>query len=161
MQKITNSRFDASLLLEIYLSLRQANRGFMKIKKGVEQLVAEAQEYITTLTTSEVEAKRGQPGVMLIDLRDIRELKREGRIPNTLHIPRGMLEFWIDPDSPYYKADFDNATELVLFCNKGWRSALAAYSLHNMGVENVSHMAGGMSKWQADGFKIEEMPVKS
>jgi rhodanese-related sulfurtransferase len=133
----------------------------MKIKKGVEQLVAEAQEYITTLSTVEVQAKRGQAGVILIDLRDIRELKREGRIPNTLHIPRGMLEFWIDPDSPYYKSDFDDATEIVLFCNKGWRSALAAQSLHSMGVEGVSHMDGGMTKWQADGFDVEEMPVRS
>lgn len=133
----------------------------MKVKKSVEQLVIEAQEYITTLSTSEVEAKRGQEGVILIDLRDIRELKREGRIPNTLHIPRGMLEFWIDPESPYYKADFDNATELVLFCNKGWRSALAAHSLHRMGVDGVSHMEGGMTKWQADGFEVEAMPVRS
>ena len=98
---------------------------------------------------------------MLIDLRDIRELKREGRIPNTLHIPRGMLEFWIDPASPYYKSDFDNATELVLFCNKGWRSALAAHSLYRMGVEGVSHMDGGMTKWQEDGFEVEEMPIRS
>ena len=133
----------------------------MKVTKGVEQLVGEALETITTLSTSEVEAKRGQPGVMLIDLRDIRELKREGRIPNTLHIPRGMLEFWIDPASPYYKADFDNATELVLFCNKGWRSALAAHSLYRMGVEGVSHMDGGMTKWQEDGFEVEEMPIRS
>lgn len=133
----------------------------MKVKKGVEQLVAEAQEHITTLSTAEVQAKRGQAGVILIDLRDIRELKREGRIPDTLHIPRGMLEFWLDPDSPYYKSDFDTATELVLFCNKGWRSALAAHSLHRMGVEGVSHMDGGMTKWQADGFEVEEMPVRS
>jgi rhodanese-related sulfurtransferase len=133
----------------------------MKVTKGVEQLVEEALEAITTISTSEVEAKRGQPGVMLIDLRDIRELKREGRIPNTLHIPRGMLEFWIDPASPYYKADFDNATELVLFCNKGWRSALAAHSLYRMGVEGVSHMDGGMTKWQEDGFEVEEMPIRS
>jgi rhodanese-related sulfurtransferase len=133
----------------------------MKVTKGVEQLVEEALEAITTISTSEVEAKRGQPGVMLIDLRDIRELKREGRIPNTLHIPRGMLEFWVDPASPYYKADFDNATELVLFCNKGWRSALAAHSLYRMGVEGVSHMDGGMTKWQEDGFEVEEMPVRS
>jgi rhodanese-related sulfurtransferase len=133
----------------------------MKVKKGVEQLVAEAQEYITTLSTSEVQAKRGQAGVILIDLRDIRELKREGRIPNTLHIPRGMLEFWIDPDSPYYKSDFDDASEIVLFCNKGWRSALAAHSLHRMGVEGVSHMDGGMTKWQAEGLEVEEMPVRA
>lgn len=132
----------------------------MKVKKGVEQLVKEAEEHINTLTTAEVQEKRGQPGVILIDLRDIRELKREGRIPNTLHIPRGMLEFWIDPESPYYKSDFDDATEIVLFCNKGWRSALSAYSLHTMGVDGVSHMAGGMTQWQADGFDVEAMPIK-
>lgn len=133
----------------------------MIIKKGVEQLVKEAEAHINTLTTAQVQAKRDISGVMLIDLRDIRELKREGRIPNTLHIPRGMLEFWIDPESPYYKADFDDATEIILFCNKGWRSALAAHSLYNMGVEGVSHMAGGMSQWQADGFDVEPMPTKT
>lgn len=133
----------------------------MKITKGVEQLVAEAQEHVTTLSTDQVQAKRGEEGVMLIDLRDIRELKREGRIPDALHIPRGMLEFWIDPESPYYKSDFDSATEIILFCNKGWRSALAAHSLHRMGAEGVSHMEGGMTKWQADGFEVEEMPVRS
>lgn len=133
----------------------------MKVKKGVAQLVSEAQVHINTLTTEEVDAKRGQPGVLLIDLRDIRELKREGRIPNTLHIPRGMLEFWIDPDSPYYKSDFDDAEEIIVFCNKGWRSALAAYSLFNMGVEGVSHMEGGMTQWQADGLAVEESPAKS
>ncbi|MFK7863025.1 MAG: rhodanese-like domain-containing protein [Pseudohongiellaceae bacterium] len=133
----------------------------MRVTKGIAQLVADAEAKIKTLTTSEVDAKRGQSGVVLIDLRDIRELKREGRIPDTLHIPRGMLEFWVDPESPYYKSDFDHAKEVVLFCNKGWRSALAASALVDMGVEGVFHMAGGMTQWQADGFEVEEMPTKT
>lgn len=127
----------------------------MKVTKGVEQLVKEAEQHITTVSTEDVKRKKNQPGVLLVDLRDIRELKREGRVPDALHVPRGMLEFWIDPASPYYKSDFDEAEELILFCNKGWRSALAAHSLYNMGVEGVSHMAGGMTQWVADGGEVE------
>jgi len=119
----------------------------MKISKGFRELVAEAEAKVTALTPADVDKKIGKPGVLLIDLRDVRELKREGKIPGSLHIPRGMLEFWIDPDSPYYRREFDDAEQVILHCNKGWRSALAAKSLQDMGVEPVAHMAGGMERW--------------
>ncbi len=119
----------------------------MKISKGFRELVAEAEAKVTALTPADVDKKIGKPGVLLIDLRDVRELKREGKIPGSLHIPRGMLEFWIDPDSPYYRREFDDAEQVILYCNKGWRSALAAKSLQDMGVEPVAHMAGGMERW--------------
>ena len=119
----------------------------MKTSKGFRELVAEAEAKVTALTPADVDKKIGKPGVLLIDLRDVRELKREGKIPGSLHIPRGMLEFWIDPDSPYYRREFDDAEQVILYCNKGWRSALAAKSLQDMGVEPVAHMAGGMERW--------------
>lgn len=127
----------------------------MKITKGYQQLVAEAERDIVAETGEQVEQRRHEPGVLLVDLRDVREVKREGKIPNALHVPRGMLEFWIDPDSPYYRTEFATAKSLILYCNKGWRSALAAKSLQQMGVEDVSHLAGGLEQWQA-----EERPVE-
>ena len=122
----------------------------LEIKRGIKDLVAEAESQVTSLTPKEVEEKLTKDGVTLVDLRDIRELKRDGTIPDAIHIPRGMLEFWVDPDSPYYKKELDDAKELILFCNKGWRSALAALSLQSMGIKNVSHMAGGLEQWQKD-----------
>mgnify|MGYP001061666844 CR=1 FL=1 len=131
----------------------------MKLKKGFMELVAEAEQEINSLDINQVEAKlqaEEGSGLLLVDLRDVREVKREGRIPGSLHIPRGMLEFWIDPDSPYYRKEFDEAEEIILYCNKGWRSALAAQTLQVMGVENVSHMTGGMELWRQEIGRIEE-----
>ncbi len=122
----------------------------LEIKKGIRDLVAEAESQVTSLTPKEVEERLTQDGVTLIDLRDIRELKRDGTIPDSIHIPRGMLEFWVDPESPYYKTELNNTEEVILFCNKGWRSALAAASLKSMGAENISHMSGGFDQWQKE-----------
>ena len=122
----------------------------VKITKGFKELVNEAEARVTALSPSQVDKKVNETGVALVDLRDIREIKKEGTISSSIHIPRGMLEFWIDPDSPYYKKELDDAKELILFCNKGWRSALAALSLQSMGIKNVSHMAGGLEQWQKD-----------
>lgn len=129
----------------------------MKIRKGYKKLVEEAERQVSAIDSAALAAKLDDTDatLLLIDLRDVRELKREGKIPGALHIPRGMLEFWIDPESPYYRSEFDAAEELILYCNKGWRSALAAQSLQEMGVENVSHLAGGMEQWQADGGTVE------
>lgn len=129
----------------------------MEVKKGVKELVAEAEEQVITLTPAEVDAKSGEEGVTLVDLRDIRELKRDGTIPGSLHVPRGMLEFWIDPESPYYRREFDEIDEVILFCNKGSRSALAALSLKTMGMDNVSHMQGGMSQWEEEIGRVEPL----
>jgi len=132
----------------------------MKIKKGFRALVEEAEAQVESLTPGQVDQKLHQPGVRLVDLRDVRELKREGRIPDSLHVPRGMLEFWIDPDSPYYMKEFDEAEEIILYCNKGWRSALAAFSLKSMGIEKVTHMRGGMEQWQQEIRRIDPPPVR-
>lgn len=129
----------------------------MKVKKGYKQLVAEAELQIEAIDSAELKARLENldESVVIIDLRDVREVKREGKIPGSLHIPRGMLEFWVDPDSPYYRSEFDKAEELVLYCNKGWRSALSVQSLKNMGIESVVHLKGGMEQWQKDGGVVE------
>ena len=128
----------------------------MNVKKGYKQLVAEAEQQIHAINSSELKErlKSLDESMVIIDLRDVREVKREGKIPGSLHIPRGMLEFWVDPESPYYRAEFDKAQELVLYCNKGWRSALSAQSLQNMGIESIVHLKGGMEQWQKDGGTV-------
>ena len=133
----------------------------MKVTTGFRELVARAEAEIETLSPDEVDARIGNEGVVLVDLRDIRELRREGKIPEAVHVPRGMLEFWIDPDCPYYKKEFfDDASEVIFYCNKGWRSALAAQAAQNMGVDNVSHMDGGFERWNLDVGRIEPPPPK-
>lgn len=129
----------------------------MKPTTGYQALVARAEEKVVSLTPGEVREKQNLEGVLLVDLRDIRELKREGKIPGAFHVPRGMLEFWVDPESPYYKPVFESATQVILYCNKGWRSALAAESLLAMGCEDVAHMTGGLESWLAEGGEIEEL----
>ena len=122
----------------------------MELSKGVKELVAEAMGQVQTLSPAEVDARLSRAGVLLVDLRDVREVKRDGKIPDALHVPRGMLEFWIDPDSPYYRTEFDVVEEVILYCNKGSRSALAAQSLQSMGIKKVAHMDGGFDRWLSD-----------
>ncbi|MFM1895987.1 MAG: hypothetical protein RLZZ385_1061 [Pseudomonadota bacterium] len=121
-------------------------------------LVQRAEQQVRSLDSQAVAQRLNQPGVLLVDLRDIRELKREGRIPGSVHVPRGMLEFWIDPDSPYYRNFFDAADEIILYCNKGWRSALAAQTLQDMGLNNVAHLRGGLEQWLLDDGALERDP---
>ena len=128
----------------------------LQIHKGFRQLVSEAEEQVNTLTPQQVADRQPRPGTILVDLRDIREVKREGKIAGALHVPRGMLEFWIDPDSPYYRREFDQASEVILYCNKGWRSALAAKSLVDMGVTTAAHMAGGLERWLSEDRPIDK-----
>ena len=107
----------------------------MPITKGFRQLVDEANAQITTYSVAQVRARLDDPTVQIVDIRDVRELEREGTVPGAIHAPRGMLEFWVDPASPYYKPVFgDEGREYVLFCGAGWRSALAADTLRSMGV---------------------------
>ena len=132
----------------------------LKLTRSVNDLVAEAEETVISLTPSEVMNRLSEPGLILIDLRDIREIKRDGRIPGSVHVPRGMLEFWVDPTSPYYRKQFDDAESLILYCNKGSRSALAAQSLQRMGLDTVAHMNGGMSRWESEIGNIEPLPER-
>ena len=123
--------------------------------KSAEQLVKEAYTQIKTIDTKEALSLVKDNKCNLIDIRDIRELDKEGRIENSVHIPRGMLEFWIDPNSQYFKeGKLDLEKEMVLFCAAGARSALAAKSLLDMGFKKVSHVAGGFGALKDSKFKI-------
>jgi rhodanese-related sulfurtransferase len=125
---------------------------------GSKHLVAVAESEVTTLTVDEaIEAQAS--GALLVDLRDVREVKREGRIPDSYHAPRGMLEFWVDPESQYHHEALSSADRLVLYCNLGWRSALAAKALQDMGLTNVAHLGGGMDAWRAHGQPVEQRPL--
>nr|WP_216860916.1 rhodanese-like domain-containing protein [Polynucleobacter sp. P1-05-14] len=99
--------------------------------------------------------------VVFVDIRDVRELEREGMIPNALHAPRGMLEFWVDPDSPYYKPIFGEGKRIVLYCASAWRSALATQTLQRMGVPNICHLEGGFSAWKKAQLPIVAKASKS
>jgi rhodanese-related sulfurtransferase len=120
----------------------------MKLKVGYQELIQEAMSEIETLPMEKAQELFADPNVVFVDIRDIRELEREGMIPNALHAPRGMLEFWVDPDSPYYKPVFGEGKRLVLYCASAWRSALATQTLQRMGVPNICHLEGGFSAWK-------------
>ena len=123
--------------------------------KSSQTLVAEALSEIKTISTDEAHKMTAEDKCNLIDIRDIRELDNEGRVENSNHIPRGMLEFWLDPESPYFKqGKLDMNKEMVLFCAGGLRSALAAKALKEMGFEKVSHIDGGFAAINQSDFKI-------
>ena len=123
--------------------------------KSSTTLVNEALNEIKTISTEEAFEKSSKNECNLIDIRDIRELDKEGRVQNSNHIPRGMLEFWLDPDSVYFKdGKLDMNKEMVLFCAGGLRSALAAKTLKDMGFKNVSHIDGGFAALKQSKFKI-------
>ena len=121
----------------------------------VRSLVAKAKSETNAMTPQQAfdEAQTGT--ALLIDIRDIRELQREGQINGAFHAPRGMLEFWADPQSPYYKDVFAKSGNLVLFCASSWRSALAAKTLQDMGMNNIFDMDGGFNAWKSAGLPIE------
>ena len=119
------------------------------ITKGIEELCKEAEQEIETMSVEQVMAVKDDANVQLVDIRDIRELWREGTIPGASHAPRGMLEFWVDPKSPYYREEFGSGKKFIFYCAGGMRSALAAQALHRMGLAPVAHMAGGYTAWVA------------
>jgi len=126
------------------------------IKVGAKQLVAEASANIETLSIESAIALYGDANTVLVDIRDVRELKREGKVPGALHAPRGMLEFWVDPDSPYYRKIFGSSKKFVFFCAGGLRSALATAQLQRMGLEPVAHIEGGFGAWRDAGGPVEK-----
>ena len=121
----------------------------------VSTLVAQAKSRITTLSVPEVQAMVEAGTALLVDIRDPRELEREGRVPGAFHAPRGMLEFWVDPASPYHKPALATDRTLILFCASAWRSALSAQALQDMGVEAVAEIDGGFKAWKAAGAPTE------
>ena len=127
----------------------------LKMKKTVKELVAEANAEIQTISASEAVRLKDDPDVVIVDLRDIRELNRDGKVPGAFHAPRGMLEFWVDPESPYYKDIFGSGKKFVFFCAGGMRSALAAQTVQRMGLEPVCHIEGGFRAWQEAGGPVE------
>ncbi len=131
----------------------------LKLKKTVKQLCEEADKEIVTIDAAEAIRLKNDPNVMIVDIRDVRELQRDGRVPGAMHAPRGMLEFWVDPESPYYKEEFGSGKRFVFFCAGGLRSALATQQLQRMGLEPVCHIRGGFRAWKEAGGAVE-MPEK-
>jgi rhodanese-related sulfurtransferase len=131
-----------------------------KITVSSHRLVADAEKEIETLPVEEAIKLHDRDDVVLVDLRDIRELQREGRVPGAFHCPRGMLEFWIDPESSYHKPVFAADKRFVFFCAGGMRSALAAQTAHRMGLAPVAHIRGGFGAWKAAGGPVEPLPEK-
>ena len=129
----------------------------MPISKGFRALVDEAMAQVTTYSVAEVQARLNDPAVQIVDIRDPRELE-QGTVVGAFHAPRGMLEFWVDPASPYFKKIFaDEGKEFILFCGAGWRSALATKTLQDMGMRNVAHIDGGFAEWQKQGAPTETL----
>ena len=129
--------------------------------KSSQTLVEEAQKNIETLSSTEVKTLYDNKEITLIDVRDIREIWKEGTIENSKHIPRGMLEFWLDPESSYYKSNkIKDIKKMVLFCALGWRSALATKTLVEMGFKNVAHVDGGFDSLKKSGLKVIEKEKK-
>lgn len=131
-----------------------------RITTSVRALVEQAEKTIETLPVEEAVRLHGDEEVVLVDIRDIRELHRDGRVPGAFHCPRGMLEFWIDPESPYHKAVFAQDKRFIFFCAGGLRSALAAETAQRMGLNPVAHIKGGFGAWKKAGGPVEEMPPK-
>jgi rhodanese-related sulfurtransferase len=129
----------------------------MPITKGFRTLVDEAMGRVKTYSVDEVKARLNDPKVQIVDIRDVRELAA-GTVPGSFHAPRGMLEFWVDPASPYHKPLFaDEGKEFILFCGAGWRSALATKTLQDMGMTNVAHIDGGYAEWVKQGAPTETL----
>ena len=133
----------------------------MAITKGIKQLCAEANARIRTLNLDEAKAMLGQDDVQFVDIRDPRERERDGTIPGAYHATRGMLEFWVDPESPYYKPVFGEDKTFVLYCAGGMRSALATATLKDMGMDKVCHIEGGYGAWKKSGGVTEALEKKS
>ena len=125
------------------------------ITTGYRALVDAANSEVETLPTEEAIKLAGSDSVVLVDIRDIRELARDGKVPGAVHCPRGMLEFWIDPQSPYHKPMFAQDKKFVFFCAAGWRSALATQTAQRMGLKPVAHIKGGFGAWKKLGGPVE------
>ena len=124
---------------------------------GYKKLIKDAENEIETLSIEEVLKSIENNDSILVDIRDIRELWREGKINSAIHAPRGMLEFWVDPESPYYRDVFSKGKKYIFYCQSGWRSALATQTVQKMGLKPVAHMGGGFSEWKNSGQEIEKV----
>ena len=132
----------------------------MKLKIGYKALIDSATEQIETIGLEQAQKLLEDSSVVFVDIRDVRELEREGMIPGALHAPRGMLEFWVDPESPYYKPIFGESKRFILYCASAWRSALATKTLQDMGLPNVCHLEGGFTAWKQANLAVAEKVSK-
>jgi len=133
----------------------------IKLKKGIKELIEEAEAEITTIATEDAIRRHGEEDLVFVDIRDVRELERDGTIPDSVHAPRGMLEFWFDPESKYHKPVFGDETKTyVLFCAAAWRSALATKTLQDMGFTNIVHFSEGLGGWKKAGGPVAERKKK-
>ena len=133
-----------------------------KMTRTTEEMVAAANQEIETITVDQAKLALDDPNTTFVDLRDVREIGAEGMIPGAFHMPRGMTEFWVDKQSPYYKKIFDNDHKFVFYCNKGWRSALATKAAKDVGLKNLCHVDGGYTAWvDQGGIKAEKPRGKS
>ena len=131
-----------------------------KITTGFRAMIDAAEREIENLTAEQAIAQHGRDDATFIDLRDPRELEREGRMPGAFHCPRGMLEFWVDPESPYHKPVFAEDKRFIFFCAGGWRSALAAQTAQRMGLQPVAHIRGGFGAWRKANGPVEAPSTK-
>jgi rhodanese-related sulfurtransferase len=133
-----------------------------KLTKGIKDLVAEAEADIQTISLANALEKHGSDDVLFVDVRDVRELERDGMIPGAYHAPRGMIEFWVDPESPYFKDVFgDEDKTYILYCAAAWRSALTTKTLKDMGMTNVVQFADGLKAWKEAGGPVGERSTKT
>ena len=128
------------------------------LRKTHRQLIDEANALVATIPTAEAIGLHGRDDVVFVDIRDVRELEREGMVPGAFHAPRGMLEFWIDPTSPYYKEVFGQNKRFVFYCQSAWRSALATRAVQDMGLAPVAHVEGGFRAWKDAGGPVGPKP---
>ena len=133
----------------------------MALKKGIKDLISEAEKKTKGISVDAARAKLDDKDTVFVDLRDVRELERDGMIPGAFHAPRGMLEFWVDPDSPYYKPVFAEGKTLIVYCAADWRGVLAAATLEDMGIKNVLHLEGGLGQWKKSGGPTAERAAHS
>lgn len=133
----------------------------MAVTKGYKQLIEEAEAVVKTYTVEDAKGFADRDDIVMVDIRDIRELHKMGKVAGATHAPRGMLEFWVDPESPYYRESLaDESKEYVLYCGSGWRSALAAKAMYDMGLTNYAHMGGGFSGWSKAEGAIDPVEPK-
>lgn len=131
-----------------------------KITQGYKALMAQAEAEVESVTAAETRELAKRDDVVIVDIRDIRELERDGRIPGSFHAPRGMLEFWVDPESPYHKPIFAEDKTFVIHCASGWRSLLASATLQSMGLKPVKNLKGGFAAWKEAGGAVESLPAR-
>jgi rhodanese-related sulfurtransferase len=132
-----------------------------KITHGYKGLMVKAEAAVESVSATDALRLAKRDDVVIVDIRDIRELEREGRIPGSFHAPRGMLEFWVDPESPYHKPIFAEDKTFIIHCASGWRSLLATEALQAMGLKPVKNLTGGFAAWKQAGGAVEKLPDKN